>query len=102
MIWTEERLDIWQGDGGGLVNDDQIGVADFVSVGGVHVLDELCVGFLDLETNYGLVVVFRRTVYLLIVHAVFIVESLEAQAYELEEGFEVVRGWSGDKDVAEA
>ena len=43
-VGAEELLDEREGDGGGLVDDDELGLAELVGVGGVDVLDRLPVG----------------------------------------------------------
>ncbi|KJR80875.1 uncharacterized protein SPSK_04850 [Sporothrix schenckii 1099-18] len=89
-----------QRDGGGLVNDQQLGLAQNVSVLGTDVLDGLAVVAVDVDADNGLVGEVRvGGLDDGVVDVVEVAEGIEAAEDKVEEGLEVLGGGRCNEDV---
>lgn len=71
---TKESLDVWQWDGGSLINDYKIRVAYLVSIIRENKLYELSMAFEDVDSKDSTIKFFVVTVYFLKILSLLVVE----------------------------
>ncbi|EGG25142.1 hypothetical protein DFA_03389 [Cavenderia fasciculata] len=101
-VGPEQVLDVGEGDGGSLIDDDELCLAEFLVVLRLDVLDSLTMRAEDVDADYSIVELGVGRLDQLIVDVLGVLHGVESLKHKLEECDEILWRRRADKDVGVA